>query len=662
MSFSYRRVTALVLILTGLSSTSSLAATPITLQLRWLHQFQFAGYYAAHNKGYYKDAGLDVTLKEGGPGINPVEEVLSGHAEFGVSNSSLVLDFLKGREVLLLGPVFQHSPNILIARGGIGNPSDLVNAGPVALMGGDQDVELTSMFLNEGIPLDKLHIVPDQNHLDDLTSGRVAAINAYLSNEPFQLQQRGIPFSILKPGTYGMDFYGDALFSRNSLTKTQPEVVAAFLAASVKGWDYALEHPEEIIDLIVAQYNSQNKSRAHLQYEARTLTSLISPDLIRIGHNNPGRWQHIANTYARFGLAPANAELKGFLYEGERKADLSRLYQYLAAALGLIGLVSAIAGYIFRVNRRLAGTISKLYEEQTARAESEAQMRTLADTAAAGIFVLQGTQFVMVNPALVSISGYSHEEILELELPVLVHPDHQTLMVDRACAQQRGEQAASRYEVKMITKQGETRWVELTAGQISFRGQPSCIGTVYDITERHNAEEQVRHMAQHDALTGLANRALLADRLCQAIVVARRDGTRLALMYLDLDKFKPVNDEFGHAVGDQLLKAVADRITASVRESDAIARLGGDEFVVLLRAIDTDSKVLHVAEKIRQNLSQPFEIEGHILQISSSIGIALFPDHGADDVELSKHADIAMYLAKNSGRDTVRLFQPGDTL
>jgi diguanylate cyclase (GGDEF)-like protein len=165
------------------------------------------------------------------------------------------------------------------------------------------------------------------------------------------------------------------------------------------------------------------------------------------------------------------------------------------------------------------------------------------------------------------------------------------------------------------------------------------------------SEQQQRDLAQHDMLTGLANRALFSDRLNQALAIAQRNHTRVALLYLDLDKFKPVNDTHGHAVGDVLLKEVAQRMTQRVRESDTVARIGGDEFVILLRAVDSNDGVIAVADSIRSSLNQPFLIENHPITISGSIGIAIYPDHGHSETELSRRADEAMYRAKVAGRD-----------
>lgn len=182
-----------------------------------------------------------------------------------------------------------------------------------------------------------------------------------------------------------------------------------------------------------------------------------------------------------------------------------------------------------------------------------------------------------------------------------------------------------------------------------------------DITQRKAAEAEINLLAFHDPLTQLPNRRLLNDRLHQAVALAKRDQHRLALIFIDLDKFKPVNDAFGHPAGDELMQAVALRLQACVRASDTIARVGGDEFVVLLPHIETTPDALSVAEKIHNVLNQPFYLHSAVtatVNISSSQGVAIFPDHGADELTLMRQADAAMYRAKIAGRDRIVLFTP----
>ncbi|WP_394787623.1 PAS domain S-box protein [Rhodoferax sp.] len=185
------------------------------------------------------------------------------------------------------------------------------------------------------------------------------------------------------------------------------------------------------------------------------------------------------------------------------------------------------------------------------------------------------------------------------------------------------------------------------------------IAAIYnDVTKEKQAEEQMQHQAHYDALTGLPNRTLFSDRLQQALATAKRCEAHLALLFLDLDKFKPVNDTLGHAVGDLLLAEVGKRLLACVRESDTVSRLGGDEFVVLLPTIEAEQDAMLVAEKIRDALSQPFEVADHRIGISASIGVAVYPQHGDDERTLTKNADAAMYIAKDAGHNNARMYQP----
>lgn len=180
-------------------------------------------------------------------------------------------------------------------------------------------------------------------------------------------------------------------------------------------------------------------------------------------------------------------------------------------------------------------------------------------------------------------------------------------------------------------------------------------GTGRDITERIEAAERMRHMAHYDALTDLPNRALFSDRLQLALAAANRDKKHMALMFIDLDKFKQINDTLGHHVGDLLLQEATRRMLDCVRESDTVARIGGDEFIVLLPAIEKPEDAMQVAEKIRHSLCQPLNLDGNLVQISTSIGMAIYPEHGSSEHELINNADNAMYAAKSAGRNIVRV-------
>lgn len=179
------------------------------------------------------------------------------------------------------------------------------------------------------------------------------------------------------------------------------------------------------------------------------------------------------------------------------------------------------------------------------------------------------------------------------------------------------------------------------------------------LAELEQRRGELEHQARHDPLTGLPNRALFADRVAQALAAARREHAKLALMFIDLDRLKPINDQFGHAVGDQVIEAVAQRMRGVIRESDTAARIGGDEFVVLLPHVQIAEDALTVADKIRQAIAEPLVLDTRTLQVTASLGVALFPDHGDNLIALSGRADGAMYRIKQAGGDAIALATPG---
>ena len=209
-------------------------------------------------------------------------------------------------------------------------------------------------------------------------------------------------------------------------------------------------------------------------------------------------------------------------------------------------------------------------------------------------------------------------------------------------------------------KSGEIYWEEARIAPVK---NEQGITTHYvavnmDITEQKQTHERIAYLAHHDLLTNLPNRLLFFDRVTQSLALAKRQGCPLAVLFIDLDKFKPINDNFGHAVGDWVLQQVALRITASVRTSDTVGRIGGDEFVVLLPNVSDATNAIRIAEKVRHTLSQPLPYQEHQFEISASIGVALSAEQGSTVEALTAHADCAMYHAKEGGRNAVVVYQP----
>jgi diguanylate cyclase (GGDEF)-like protein/PAS domain S-box-containing protein len=309
---------------------------------------------------------------------------------------------------------------------------------------------------------------------------------------------------------------------------------------------------------------------------------------------------------------------------------------------------------------RMIGLHSDISEHKQ-REEELRLSSTVFNLADEAMIVTDAQNIILsVNPAFSAITGYSAEQAIGRNPRMLSAGTH-TKEFYQEMWSRLSESGSWSGEVLNRKKNGETyvEWLSIKR-VLNEKGELTHHVAVFsDITLRKASEGRMRHLALHDALTDLPNRVLFAERLQQAIVLARREKSSLALMYFDLDKFKPVNDNFGHEVGDWLLKSVAGRVIDCLRESDTLARLGGDEFVVLLVNMENENAALLVAEKIRDSLSKPFLFADVAIDISASIGVAIYPDHGSDDKTLTRHADAAMYHAKKSGRNQVVLYEAG---
>lgn len=325
------------------------------------------------------------------------------------------------------------------------------------------------------------------------------------------------------------------------------------------------------------------------------------------------------------------------------------LYSGLVFAGVLIVVISVLAYRYAKLSRQLRA--------------SEERWKFALEGAGDGVWDWNvQTDDVEFSPRYREMYGFSDEDVSmnAKQWQERIHPEDRERVAADVNAYLNGDTQQYINEHRVVCKDGTIKWA-LSRGMIVSRdddGNPlRMIGTHADITERKNIEQKVRQMAHYDALTELPNRILMDDRLKQALAQAKRDNKFLALMFLDLDKFKPVNDTLGHNIGDMLLKQVAKRLQLSVRATDTVARIGGDEFIVLLPTIDDTPDAVIVAEKIQEALNQPFEVSGHKLNISSSIGIALYPQHATDDHGLLVNADMAMYYSKNAGRNNIQIYR-----
>lgn len=481
-----------------LVATVSHATEPVTLQLKWKHQFQFAGYYAAINQGYYLEEGLDVILIEGKPGGKEVEEVLSGRADYGVGMSDILLSKFEGKSVVLLANIFQHSPVTLLAtqKSGVTSPQDLVHKN-IRMTAGVKSAELQTMFLNEGVVLSDLNISPPTWNIEDLISGEVDAIAAYVSSQPFVLKKRSIPYTLISPAIYGIDFYGDNLFTSEREIAEHPERAEAFRRASLKGWQYALENEEEIVELILSEYavNNEHIDREFLLNEAAEYRDLILPQFVRIGHTNPGRWKHIADTYVRLGMAEKEYSFDGFFFESEEESfPWDHWVIKITLAITIVGVGGTLLLSFF--NRRLKREM--LAHQQTGKdlQESEEKFRALFEQSGGYCMVLDPNTpngipvIVDANEAACLVHGYERAEFIGRPVSDLDDEAGKTLVRQRTAEIMEGKYFY--VENDHLRQDGTTFSVAVNAKRIDIGGKPPFILTTeYDITERKKAEREL---------------------------------------------------------------------------------------------------------------------------------------------------------------------------
>jgi diguanylate cyclase (GGDEF)-like protein/PAS domain S-box-containing protein len=326
---------------------------------------------------------------------------------------------------------------------------------------------------------------------------------------------------------------------------------------------------------------------------------------------------------------------------------------YTTSGEPIFGADGAFRGY-----RGVGRDITASVEAQEALRASERRFADVVDAAGEFVWEVDGDgRFVYASDKVESVLGYTPVELLGRH-PADFTPPQEHERVDAWMKETGREHKPFRsFEYLSQTKDGHLIWVEVSG--VPFRtpdGREGFRGTGLDITERKRAEQRIEELATRDALTGLPNRLLLNDRLGHALVNARRKGELLALLFIDLDNFKTVNDSLGHPVGDAMLKQVAARLSAVMRKGDTLARLGGDEFVVLLEGLREAEDAGAVAQKVLRALAEPLMVDGRSLTSSCSVGISVYPADGLDGTTLLRNADMAMYSAKDRGRADYQFF------
>ncbi|MBI9092878.1 MAG: diguanylate cyclase [Desulfobacterium sp.] len=672
-----RYIAVLVLILSNLASIGlpapvfglSSEMDSVRLQLNWVHQFEYAGYYAALEKGFYRQEGLDVTILSGGPGIVSVERVTHGGAEYGTGNSEFLLSRLKGKSVVALAVIFQHSPAVILSRADskIFSPQDLM--GKKVEMGQMvNDAETYAVLNYEGISVNQFQLLDSTFNPENIINGSVDAVSAYVTNQPFIMKERNIAYSLIVPRKYGVDYYGNSLFASGKEVKKHPERVEAFKRASLRGWKYAFDHSDEIIDLILSKYSGSrySHSQAHLAYERDEMKKLILPDLVELGHMNPGRWKHMADTFVRLGLVENPDLLEGFMY-APRSGAFNWSHRGVRAAIAVFLFVLTAAFTLIYFNGKLKGEI-----RQRTRAEEELKKnKERLDLVMWGANL--GYWYWDTHIRKVAL-GFNAAEMLDekpesVQGPVMewatekIHPEDRSDFRDIVMQHVRGELPDIDLEHRVRTRNGEYRWV-LCRGKITDRstgGDPlRAAGTLMDISRLKDYQKQLEELSIRDPLTGLYNRRYYLENLENRLSRVKRDMGHLSLAIIDIDFFKKVNDTYGHVAGDHVLSEFASLIVSLVRPDDIPARYGGEEFAIIFSDISA-AEAGRIVSRIRKSLADTIlTYGGETIGFTFSCGISdtsEFQPHEISCEKMITKADERLYQGKNTGRD--RIVLPG---
>jgi diguanylate cyclase (GGDEF)-like protein len=374
MASVFARAAGVLLVLAAFVQAASAQVSPaqppaadrVRIQLKWTHQFQFAGYYLALRSGHFRARGIDAELLVGGPHVNPTQAVLDGRAEFGIATSGLLATRSRGHPVVAVAAIYQHSPYVLISR----YEPDLRALADLAgrrVMVEPYAEELLAYLRRRGVDPADLEVVPHTANPLDLAAGRADAMTAYTTTEPFLLNEAAIPYRVFDPKSVGIDFYGDTLFTTEALAARDPDLVERVRLAVVEGWLEALRDPEAAVDVILREYETP-LSRDHLLYEAFETRRLTLPEVIEVGYMNPERWTRIADAFRDAGLLESEVDLDRFLFRPPQRIDWTWVY----LVVGGVGAAAAGAGGIawrFHVlNRRLR---RKVRENAALHAELE---------------------------------------------------------------------------------------------------------------------------------------------------------------------------------------------------------------------------------------------------------------------------------------------------
>ena len=638
----FLRLLVTVMLFTSYSAktmTSGQLDPVITLQLDSAHQFSHAGYYVALKKGFYKEHGLSVHIIAGEPSIDPVHQLLNNRADYVIDGSSVINHIQEHPNLRILATIEQFSPWVLLTHPNVTLTSlkDSIIALP------HQAHEIRTMFRQAGLNATQYRAI-ESSDIQLFISGKVSAIAVKTTSIPHLKSKISIPYELINSRSAKLNFYGASIISTAQYLENNSTQAAAFKTATLKGWQYAIANPKETAQLIQREYNSQ-LSLNSLLVEARQLTYLLQPNLIALGESTTMRWQHIADDFQ----VTTNA-IDTLVYKPSSDAFILT-HPFLWLSIALVVLFVIIPVLMLWRSKHLA-----IKEIRLMNSILKTQQQASID----GILTFDANgKLVSVNNQLKQIWQLSDDKFNHSNTwQVIYTMVKQVANPKEFIASVRMHNADSNMQSFSEIALRDGRTFERFSAPL-FDEQKNFVGRFWsfrDITQRKLAEDNIWLQANFDSLTDLPNRLMFKERLVFEIKKTARSGKQLALLFLDLDRFKEINDSMGHDIGDLLLIEVAARLKKCVRDIDMVARLGGDEFTIILSDLDSITVIDRIAHSILASLATPFLLNSQPHYISTSIGITFSPSDGVDDVELLKNADQAMYHAKALGRNNFQYF------
>ncbi len=610
----------------------------ITLQLNWLNQFQFAGYYIAKEKGFYKDVGLDVEIKEFESNTNLLKDIETNKADFAIGRSSLLLEKANGEDVIALGAIFQESPLMLLVRkdSNINKVQDLKDKKIMITPDAAFSASLLAMLSANNLKKNDYIIQKHSFDINDLIVGNTDAMASYLSNEPIRLKDRDIAYKIFHPRDYGFHFYSDILFTSSKFIKNYPSVTKDFYEASIKGWKYAFKNKAETAELIYIKYNTQNKSYIHLIKEGETLEKLAYANNKDIGDLDNNKLENIFNVFKLFGLVKKDIDIESFIYDENphktMRLEITNTNQKIIIFTLLFTIfIILIIIYYLNKNRQINNLLHTLIN-------STNDIITYKDC---------NLRYIGCNKSFEDFIGKKESEIIGKTDFEIYNSDDAKLYNQKDIDVLSKNEISTSNEWLVFGNEKKLYQNKKMPFRYKKNGKYGIVSISRDITELNEVWKKLKNEAYYDELTTIFNRKAFNERIEEKFDLYRRYGSDFCIAMYDIDDFKNINDTYGHDIGDKVLIEMTKAIKQNIRKTDLIFRVGGEEFIVIFPKTSI-KEAISVMEKIRDVVSKMNIIENK--KITISIGITQVKKEDTPST-IYERIDKLMYVSKHEGKN-----------